>query len=142
MSDSVLYICLGNSCRSIMAEALTRQVFPDSVQAGSAGLSPLGFITEETFQVLAEIGVATDGLWSKGLADLDLAEFHFLVNLTNYPLNARVPRIFSGKLLQYPVTDPFGESLQVYREARDVIRGFVTEELPRCLGQDSPPRER
>ena len=59
MPDSVLYICLGNSCRSIMAEALTRNFFPDSVKAGSAGINPLGFITPETIEVLAELGIAT-----------------------------------------------------------------------------------
>ena len=136
MPDSVLYVCLGNSCRSIMAEALTRHIFPDSVLAGSAGLNPLGFISGETLQVLAEAGVATAGLWSKGLADLDLSEFHLLVNLTTFSLEARVPQVFSGRVIHHPVTDPFGRSLPVYRQARDVIHRFVREELPRYFGQD------
>jgi len=139
MPDSVLYVCLGNSCRSVMAEAFTRHFFPDSVRAGSAGLNPLGFITEETLQVLAEAGVSTEGLWSKSLADLDLWEFHLLVNLTSRSLQGMVRRTFQGKIISYPVTDPFGNSLQVYRQARDTIRGFVTEELPRYFGQDTPP---
>jgi arsenate reductase (thioredoxin) len=136
MPNSVLYVCLGNSCRSIMAEALTRHLFPDSVTAGSAGLSPLGYVSAETLQVLAELGVATEGLRSKGLAELNLPQFNLLVNLTAHPFDAQVPRIFSGRVIHYPVADPFGESLQVYREARDAIRGFVAEELPRYLGQD------
>ena len=137
MPDSVLYICLGNSCRSIMAEALTRHFFPDSVTAGSAGIDPLGYISEKSFQVLAEMGVATDGLWSKGLTDLNLSEFHLLVNLSDYSLPALLPRTFQGRMIHYPVIVPFGRTLEVYRQARDTIRGFVTEELPGYLDQDS-----
>ena len=130
MQDSVLYICLGNSCRSIMAEALTRHFFPDSWKAGSAGINPLGFITEETLQVLAELGIATEGLQSKGLAQIRLSKFHLLVNLTTNSLNGLLPRAGVGRIIHYPVTDPFGNSLEVYREARDTIRRFVTEKLP------------
>jgi len=140
MPDSVVYVCLGNSCRSIMAEALTRHFYPDSVKAGSAGLSPLGLITEETLRVLAESGIATNGLRSKGLTDLDLSEFHLLVNLTHHSLEAEVPRIFQGKVIHRPVIDPFGKALLVYREARDNIRRFVVEDLPRYLGEGLRPK--
>jgi predicted protein tyrosine phosphatase len=37
----VLFICLGNSCRSIMAEALARHRCEDRWEAASAGLNPL-----------------------------------------------------------------------------------------------------
>ncbi|MEJ2070253.1 MAG: hypothetical protein P8X58_07580 [Syntrophobacterales bacterium] len=89
MSDSVLYVCLGNSCRSIMAEALTRHFYPDSVKTASAGMNPLGYIAEETLQVLAEAGIATEGLQSKGLAHINLSEFRLLVNLSTYPPKVR-----------------------------------------------------
>jgi arsenate reductase (thioredoxin) len=138
MPDSVLYVCLGNSCRSIMAEALTRHFFPDAVKAGSAGINPLGYIAEETLQVLAELGLATDGLRSKGLADINLGEFHLLVNLSTYSLHALLPRTFQGRIIHYPVTDPFGNSLEVYREVRDTLSRFVTKELPRYLTSLKP----
>ncbi len=139
MPDSVLYICLGNSCRSIMAEALTRHFFPDSVKAGSAGINPLGFITPETIEVLAELGIATEGLWSKGLTDLNLPEFHLLVNLSDYPLPALLRQISPERIIHYPVIDPFGNTLEVYREARDTIRRFVTGKLSGYFSQGSRP---
>jgi protein-tyrosine-phosphatase len=120
-----------------MAEALTRHFFPDSLTAGSAGINPLGYISEETIQVLAEMGVATDGLWSKGFTDLNLSEFHLLVNLSDYSLPALLLRTFKGRIIRSPVIDPFARTLEVYRQARDAIRGFVTEELPGYLSQDS-----
>ncbi len=130
MSAGVLFICLGNSCRSIMAEALARQVFPGAVKIGSAGLSPLGYVIEETLQVLKEIDIITDGLWSKGFADVNLADFPVLVNLTAHSLDSHLPRNAPGRIISYPVADPFGGTLAMYREARDSIRLFVTEDLP------------
>ena len=63
----VLFICLGNSCRSIMAEALARHRCGDRWDAASAGINPLGFVAPETLTVLTEIGVSLAGLYSKGL---------------------------------------------------------------------------
>ena len=117
-----------------MAEALARHFLPDLVNVGSAGLNPLGYITKETLTVLAEAGIATEGLRSKGLQDVNLALFPLLVNLTAYALEGYLPGDFRGRVLHHPVTDPFGSGLQVYRESRDAIRRFVTEDLPRHLG--------
>ena len=38
----VLFICVGNSCRSPMAEALARHLAADVIEPQSAGISPLG----------------------------------------------------------------------------------------------------
>jgi protein-tyrosine-phosphatase len=135
MPSGILFICLGNSCRSIMAEALARQFFPDSVRIDSAGINPLGYIAEETLYVLAESGVATEGLWSKGLTEIDFAHFAVVVNLTNYSLNAVLPRDCRSRIIHHPVVDPFGRSLQAYRQAREDIRRFITKDLPPLLVQ-------
>jgi arsenate reductase len=129
----ILFMCLGNSCRSIMAEALARQMFPDSVKIGSAGINPLGFIVPETMQVLEEAGIATEALWSKGLTDIDCSEFPVLINLTTHSLDGVLPRDFRGRIIHYPVADPFGRSLEAYRQAREAIRRFLTADLPLLL---------
>jgi arsenate reductase len=41
---TIAFICFGNSCRSIMAEALARHHHGSELQAVSAGLSPLGWV--------------------------------------------------------------------------------------------------
>ena len=133
MPNGVLFVCLGNSCRSIMAEALARHFLPTRVKVGSAGIHPLGYIAEETLLVLTEAGIATEGLWSKGLLDIDLAEFPLLVNLTAYALVPYLPRTYQGRVLSHPVADPFGGTLEKYRVARDAIRRWLTEDLPTYL---------
>jgi protein-tyrosine-phosphatase len=135
MPNGILFICLGNSCRSIMAEALARQCFPGLVRIGSAGINPLGYVAQETLHVLAESGVATAGLWSKGLTEIDCADYSVLVNLTSYSLDTVLPRNCRSRIIHHPVIDPFGRSLEVYRQAREAIRRFLTEELPPLLVQ-------
>jgi len=129
MKPLILFICLGNSCRSIMAEALTRRLFGDRLEAVSAGLHPLGFVTPETLEVLAEAAIATTGLHSKGLEEIDLAACRLLVNLSHYSLSSLIPPHLHSRLIHRPVLDPYGGHLAVYRQARDAIRRLLLDEI-------------
>lgn len=116
-----------------MAEALTSHFLGGSLTAASAGLQPLGHVARETLVVLAEIGVATAGLRSKGLEEINLADYHWAVNLTTHSCEPFLPPSLSGRIIRHPVTDPYGGPLELYRQTRDDLRRFITGELPRCL---------
>ena len=133
----VLFICLGNSCRSIMAEAITRHRCGDRWEAASAGLNPLGFVAPETLEVLAEMGVSVAGLYSKGLREFDLAEYRLVVNLAGQALKGRIPPDGAVRVLQRPAPDPYGCSLEVYRRSRDAINQVIIREL--CREEDPWP---
>jgi arsenate reductase len=132
LKPKVLFICLGNSCRSIMAEALTRHLCGERWEAASAGLSPLGWVAEETKVVLAEIGVHREGLYSKGLTEIDLLDYCLLINLSDYSLDRVLPRACADRLIQRPMLDPFGGSLEDYRRSLDAIKHMILREL--CQG--------
>ena len=125
----VVFICLGNSCRSIMAEALAHHHCGERVAAASAGLQPLGWVARETLQVLAEIGVETSGLRSKGLEEIEFSRYQLAVNLTDYSLEDLLPLTFLGRLLHRPVLDPYGGSLDDYRQTRDTLQLLITGEI-------------
>ncbi len=129
MQPKVLFICLGNSCRSIMAEALARHRCGDRWAAASAGISPLGFVAPETLEALAEMGVSTAGLRSKGLEELDLTEYRLLVNLSGHSLRGRISPASMDRVIQRPVPDPYGGSLADYRRSRDAIQQVIIREL-------------
>ncbi len=73
----VLVLCTGNSCRSIMAEALINNILKDSWQAFSAGVSP-SIVNPKAIRVLEELGIDCHSLRSKSVTefinndDLDL----------------------------------------------------------------------
>ena len=62
---NLLFLCTGNSARSIMAEVLANQLGKDRSQAYSAGSHPRGTVHPLALQVLNEAGLPTDSLRSK-----------------------------------------------------------------------------
>ena len=66
----ILFLCTGNSCRSIIAEALFKSMAPAGVTAQSAGSQPTGFVHPRALAVLKEAGLSTEGLSSKSWDNL------------------------------------------------------------------------
>lgn len=111
----VLFVCVGNTCRSQMAEALARHLASDVLEALSAGIAPLGTIIQPTMAVLKERGVKLEGQQSKGLRPADCLAADVIVNMTGRP----GPLLFPDeqeKVEDWDVPDPYGESIEVYRE--------------------------
>jgi protein-tyrosine-phosphatase len=119
----VLFVCIGNACRSQIAEALARHIGSDVIEAASAGVAPLGRITEFTSEVLRELGVRLDGQYSKGLDDLHSIGPDLIVNLSGTP----VEHLFPGReILNWDVKDPLMNGpLDAFRRAREEIDGNV-----------------
>jgi arsenate reductase len=63
---NVLFLCTGNSARSIMAEAILNQDAAGRFRAFSAGSRPKGAVDPLALKVLASYGYAAEGLSSKG----------------------------------------------------------------------------
>jgi len=82
---NVLFLCTGNSARSIMGEALMNHMAEDRFHAYSAGSSPKsGGVNPMTIEVLSEAGISTEGLYSKSWdafagADAPKMDFIFTV---------------------------------------------------------------
>jgi len=65
----VLFLCTGNSARSIIAETILRNKDNEMFQAYSAGRDPVGAINPNVDRFLQGIGMPTDGLRSKGITE-------------------------------------------------------------------------
>ena len=62
---NVLFLCTGNSCRSILGEATFNHLAPDGWRAMSAGSKPTGKVHPRSLALLEREGIAIDGYHSK-----------------------------------------------------------------------------
>ena len=69
---NVLFLCTGNSCRSLMGEAIFNYLAPEGWRALSAGSQPLGRLNSGAVALLEEKGISTAGYYSKSWNDLPL----------------------------------------------------------------------
>jgi arsenate reductase len=70
MKHSLLFLCTGNSCRSILAEATFNALAGPEWRAMSAGSHPTGRVHPRSLALLRREGIATEGLHSKSWTDL------------------------------------------------------------------------
>ena len=69
---NVLFLCTGNSCRSILAEATFNHLAPSGWRAMSAGSKPTGKVHPRSLALLAREGIPAEGYHSKSWDDLPL----------------------------------------------------------------------
>ena len=101
----VLFVCTGNSARSILAEALLRHVGGASYEAFSAGTHPSG-VHPLAERVLDDAGIDRTGLRSKPIAEVADEPFDYVITLCD---DARaVCPVFPGadQSLHWGYTDP------------------------------------
>ena len=117
----VLFLCIGNICRSPMAEALARKYGSDVFEVSSAGLSPATNTTPYTRTVLAEKNVDLGDHLPRRFRDLDLKEYDLIVNMSGSVL----PKTIGVPVEDWPVDDPMGGSEDDFRQARETIEMLV-----------------
>ncbi|MGK9451383.1 arsenate reductase ArsC [Acidithiobacillus caldus] len=66
----ILFLCTGNSCRSILAEATLNGLAQGRLHASSAGSHPAGYVHPRSIALLQREGFSTAGLTSKSWDDL------------------------------------------------------------------------
>jgi len=70
MKRSILFLCTGNSCRSVLAEATFNALAGPEWRAMSAGSHPTGTVHPRSLALLQREGISTEGLHSKSWTDL------------------------------------------------------------------------
>jgi len=128
----ILFVCVGNSCRSQMAEAFARHLGGDAVRASSAGSHPLGWILPDTIAVMAEKGIALDGQRSKGVGEVRVDRMDVVVGM-GCEVECPVPVGFKGRVIEWNIPDPYARDLDFFRQVRDQIEAEVQALLASIL---------
>jgi len=115
----VLFVCIGNSCRSPMAEAIARQDFPELWEVASGGLTPLGYIAPLSIETIERNGYCANGLSSKPIMHAHCQEIDLVINMSGYSKNRALEKF--KKVEDWDVGDPFGGDPEVYQQIFEEI---------------------
>jgi arsenate reductase (thioredoxin) len=124
----VLFLCIGNSARSQMAEAFLRKYGADRFEAHSAGLEPKE-INPLTIQVMKEAGIDVSGQRSKGVDEyLGKVLFQYIITLCD-DAEKNCPIVWPGVIqrLHWAFEDPAAfegtdeHKLAKFRQVSDLI---------------------
>lgn len=152
MTKSVLFVCTGNSCRSVMAEAILRKRLNEldkkNIDVSSAGVRALNGLppSDGTIEVMKEEGVDVSGLRTKKITADMIKKFDLILAMEpahedeilalapeaksrTYLLKEyRSPHTFNSG--DSNVNDPMGKPVEEYR----IIRDEIKKEIERFAG--------
>jgi arsenate reductase len=132
MDKKVLVLCTGNSCRSIMAEALINE-YLDAISADSSGVKATGMVNKNAIQALNEININTDGYYSKTIDKVIDNDYDLVVTVCDHA-NETCPMFpKKTKVLHMGFEDPTGKEYIEYTKARDLIKETLLPKVQEAL---------
>jgi arsenate reductase len=129
---TVLFVCVGNSCRSQMAEAFFNEMAPEGWRGISAGTRPAEAVSSEASEAMGELGIDMEGARPKGLTPEMLEDAERIITM-GCGVGETCPALFDREGIEdWGLEDPRGKTMEEVRRVRDEIRGRV-EALVRSL---------
>jgi protein-tyrosine-phosphatase len=122
----VLFVCIENSNRSQMAEALARRLGQGKIEAYSAGSRPSGKVNPRAIEFMREIGYDLSTHRSKGLDALPDVEFDAVVTMG---CGDECPLVRAKRREDWAIPDPKELPAEEFRKVRDLIHQKVQELL-------------
>ena len=123
---SILFVCVGNACRSQMSEGFARAHGPKDLVVYSAGSHPAGFVAQEAIEGMREKGINISKHYSKGVEEIPLKEFDVVVTMG---CGDYCPSVKARKRIDWQIPDPIGRGSEFFRQVRDEIEKKVRDLL-------------
>ena len=120
----VLFVCVGNSCRSQMAEGFARHYGPHDLEVESAGTKPADKISSKAVEVMKELGIDISAQQPQLLTP-ELADSADTLISMGCGVEESCPSNLYDKFEDWGLEDPWGQEIEKYRETRDEIGRLV-----------------
>lgn len=107
MVSRVLVLCTGNSCRSVMAEALINHYGGGKYEAVSAGSNPAGYVHPKSLETIKRHGIDAGNPYSKSWDEFEGKSFDLVITVCDAAAAESCP-VFLGKAnkLHWSTPDP------------------------------------
>lgn len=128
MKKKVLVLCTGNSCRSIIGEALLNAKLKDLVEAYSAGSKPKGEVNPNAKKVLQKYGLWKDTYHSKPLDEVIDIPFDLVVTVCDNAKESCPVFPKKTKVIHVGFEDPDGKP---YEEFEKTLKDMEEKLLPK-----------
>ena len=115
----LLFVCVGNTCRSQMAEAIAKSLGHEAI---SAGTNPGKEVALNAIKVISEINIEMKKHYPKSIDDIVIEGFDQIISM-GCGVSCPNLRINSDWNLE----DPYNQDISHYRETRDKIFNYVSE---------------
>ena len=118
----VVFVCVENSCRSQMAEALAKEMFPDrTIEFFSAGTRPSIKVDEGAVKTLEENGIIWEG------RPKTLSEIGNMDVIVTMGCEVECPVMPDVKTVRWEIGDPKGKKHPDYQKAYEEIKNNVIQ---------------
>ena len=121
----LFFVCVGNTCRSQMAEAIARDLGHEAASAGTHPPESSG-VAKFALEVLEEIEVDTSDLRPKKIDSVYPGDYDAIISMG---CGVSCPSIPIDE--DWGLEDPYGDEKEVYRKTRDAIRIQVSNLVER-----------
>ena len=109
----LLFVCVGNSCRSQMAEAIARDL---GHEAASAGTHPETSVSKNALRVLESRSIDSSNLYPKSIDDIEWKAYDMVISMG---CGVSCPAIRIDQ--DWGLDDPHGKEISAFEKCADVI---------------------
>ena len=117
----VLFVCIGNSCRSQMAEAFARTYGQDVLIPASAGVAPAFSVAPDTMRAMQEKNLDLRDHFPKSIRQLGRSQFDLVINMSG----VGIPALPGARMREWEVEDPIDLKYEDHCKVRDEIERLV-----------------
>ena len=114
---NLLFVCVGNTCRSQMAEALAKNM---GFKAQSAGTNPGEKIAENAVKVINELGIEMKNQFPKSIDTIETKGYDEIISMGCGVECPNLPISYDWEL-----EDPVGHNINFYRNTREKIQSLL-----------------
>jgi arsenate reductase len=129
----VLVLCTGNSCRSIIAQAIINDKLGDKIKAYSCGVKALGIVNPLAKKILQEKNIWKDEYYSKDISKVLDIDFDLAITVCDnaYENCPIFPK--KTKILHQSFDDPTGKEYNQYKITYDKIQKTLLPQIQKIL---------